>query len=160
VVVVLTERLVIDDIEIRRGEWLRAGAAGKALLVPATGQATVGRFDGFSFDALVASAADGPGSWRVRATNAGRLRLGVRVRGCEGRWRSDLERAAHGGGRCGTVRVEVTGWLGRRCWLCRRWRHGLTRAGVGLQGDWLRYFEVGVPGLIVGNTGTVFRINR
>jgi hypothetical protein len=107
-VVVLAERLVVDDVEISCGEWLRAGAAGKALLVPATSQATVGCFDGFSFNALVASAADGPGTWRVRATDAGCLRLSVRVRGWKGRRRRpDLGRTAHGRRRRGAVWVEV-----------------------------------------------------
>ena len=84
----------------------------------------------------------------------------MRTRRGEGRWRRpDLGRTTDGRRRCGAVWVKVAGLLGRGCWFCRRRRHGFTRAGVDLQGDWLRDFEVGVPGLIVRNTGTVFRIN-
>lgn len=96
-VVVLAIRLVVDDIEIRRGEWLRAGSACETLLVPAASQATIGCFDGFTFDGLVAAAADGPGPWRVRAVDVGDLGLGVRFRGWEGRrWRSGLGRTTDG----------------------------------------------------------------
>lgn len=56
-VVLLAIGLVVDDVEVRGGEGLVAGAAGEALLVPAAGEAAVGCFDGLAFDGLVAAAA-------------------------------------------------------------------------------------------------------
>ena len=41
VIVLLAIRLVVDDVEIGGREWLFAGLADKALLVPATGQAAI-----------------------------------------------------------------------------------------------------------------------
>ena len=85
VVVVLAEGVVVDDVEVCGREGLRAGAADEAGFVPAAGQAAVGGFDGFAFDAHVAAAADcSAGGWAAGELGA-RRSLG-NGRGLEGSW--------------------------------------------------------------------------
>lgn len=85
VVVMLAVRLIVDDVEVGSSEWLRTGAASKALLVPTTGQATVCGFDRLSLDGLIATATDRPDTRCCWATN--RWRTGrVRSRWWERRW--------------------------------------------------------------------------
>lgn len=122
VVVVLAEWLVVDHVEISSGERLRAGTAREALLVPATGEATIGSFNGLSFDSLVATTTDRSNAWSRRAADGGRGTMLMWL--CWRRewrwWSSDLGRTTDGQRRRSAIRVEVAGGFGRRCWLFRR----------------------------------------
>lgn len=75
VVVLLAIRVVVDDVEVRGGEWLFTRSAGEACFVPSASQASIGCLDGFAFDDLAAATAEWPhagaasrrrrGSWRL-----------------------------------------------------------------------------------------------
>lgn len=41
-IVVLAVRVIVNNVEVRRGEWLLARAAGEACLVPSASQAAIG----------------------------------------------------------------------------------------------------------------------
>lgn len=71
VVVLLAVGVVVEDVEVRRGEGGGARVADEAGAVPAAGEAAVGRFDGFAFDALSAAATGGFGARRTFADEAG-----------------------------------------------------------------------------------------